>query len=360
MELRRFGIEEEVTLVHTDTLRPVPVAATVLAELRRSEALAANVSHELLASQVEYSSPVFETLDEARGHLRAWRQAVADEAARVGALPFHSGTPFDADDPPVITDDPRYRMLAADQGEVIRQHQIQATHVHVGVHSPSDGVRALNGARPWLPVLLALSGGSPFWHGRDTGFESWRTLQMRRWTTNGCPPRFADADDHDARLALLVGVGGTDDIASIAWYLRLSALHPTLEFRVFDAQLDPEVSVLLAALCRALVCTEDAEAAAHPVALDGELIDSSLWHAARSGVSSTLVDPRTGVLAPARAVVEGLLALVDDGLGADRDAVQEGVVRILALGTSAARQRAALAADGVDGLRRLAASDARA
>jgi glutamate---cysteine ligase / carboxylate-amine ligase len=353
MGQRSFGIEEETTLVDPSTLQPVPVAPTVIDALQGAEALAPFVSHEFLASQVEYSSPVLSSLEEARAHLRSWRAAVAAEAAAVGALPWHAGTPFDAVDPPDITDDDRYRMLAADHGEIVRQHQIQATHVHVGVPSRTDGIRALNGARPWLPVLLALSGSSPFWHGRDTGFESWRTLQMRRWTTNGCPPRFEDADDHDARLARLVGVGGSDDIASICWYLRLSATHPTLEFRVFDAQPDPAVSVLLAALCRALTCTPQAETAAAPAARDTELIDSALWHAARSGVSSTLLDPRTAALAPAEQVVVALLDLVDDALGPDREEVRAGVERILAEGTSAARQRTALASGGLHALGRV-------
>lgn len=353
MELRRFGIEEETTLVDPVTLRPRPVASSVLEALRRSAEIGPHLTHEFLASQLEYSSPVFDTLDEASRHLGVWRAALRAEAARADALPWHGGTPFDAADPPVLTPDDRYRMLAADHGEVARQHQIQAMHVHVGIPSRDDGIRSMNAARPWLPVLLALSGGSPFWHGRDTGFESWRTLQMRRWTTNGCPPRFVDAADHDVRVARLIGVGGTDDIAALAWYVRLSPAHPTLEFRVFDAQLDPADSVVLAGLCRALVSSPHAEEAASPEARAAELIDAALWHAARSGVSTTLVDPRTGSLAPAGDVVAALLDVVDAALGGDREPVRAGVERLVATGTSAARQRRAFAAEGVDGLRRL-------
>ncbi|TFD12735.1 hypothetical protein E3T35_05385 [Cryobacterium sp. TMT1-2-2] len=58
-------------------------------------------------------------------------------------------------------------------------------HVHVGIPSRDAGVQALNRVRVWLPTLRALAVNSPFWHGADTGFSSWRSVHMRRWSTIG-------------------------------------------------------------------------------------------------------------------------------------------------------------------------------
>ena len=46
----------------------------------------------------------------------------------------------------------------------------------------------MNRVRLWLPILLALSGNSPFWQGLDTGFDSYRMQVWQRWPTSGMPP----------------------------------------------------------------------------------------------------------------------------------------------------------------------------
>ena len=73
----------------------------------------------------------------------------------------------------------------------------------MGLADLATGVRALNGLRPWLPVLVALGANSPVWQGADTGFASWRTIQYRRWLVNGIPPRFHDLADYESRVATL-------------------------------------------------------------------------------------------------------------------------------------------------------------
>ena len=129
---------------------------------------------------------------------------------------------------------------------------------------------------------------------------------MRRWVTGGCPPVFADAADYDRRLAALVGVGGTVDVETVAWNARLSEHYPTIEFRVFDAQLEAADSVMLAALARGLVERAIADDAEPMPAVDSELLDASLWHAARDGMTDQLVCD--GRMVPALAAVEELLS----------------------------------------------------
>ena len=77
-------------------------------------------------------------------------------------------------------------------------------------------------------MLLALSANSPFWHGSDTGFASWRGVHSRRWTTYGIPPWFADPDEYDRAVAALMGVGATSDLGAINWAVRLSSRYPTI------------------------------------------------------------------------------------------------------------------------------------
>jgi len=294
---------------------------------------------------------VFSDLPRALAELTDFRAQLAAAAHEEGLIVYSGGMPFQAAPHPTLTDDPRYDRVRTSFREVIADHQVSGLHVHVAVPNREVGVRVLGRIRPWLPTLLALSGNSPFWRGVDTGFASWRTIMMRRWVTAGCPPVFRDAADYDRRLAQLVGIGGTVDVETVAWNARLSEHYPTVEFRVFDAQLDAADSVLLAALARGIVerAIEDDD---EPMpTIDAELLDASLWHAARDGLSDQLVCD--GALVPANVAVQALVDYirVDD---ADRAFVQAGLDRLIFDGIGAERQRDAFAEAGVEGLGTLA------
>ena len=43
----------------------------------------------------------------------------------------------------------------------------------------------IDGLRPWLPLLTALTSNSPYAAGRDTGYASWRQQVWTRWPTAG-------------------------------------------------------------------------------------------------------------------------------------------------------------------------------
>jgi carboxylate-amine ligase len=90
-------------------------------------------------------------------------------------------------------------------------------------------------------------------------------------------------------------------------------------------------------------------------ALTPELLDASLWQAARDGMAGDLVNPSTGTLASAEAVAQALVDYVSAALAvAGDDAfVAAGLDRILTEGTGAERQRAAFRSQGADALRAL-------
>ena len=353
---RSFGIEEELVFLDPTTLSPVGVTAQMLTR-GLPTSLQGYVTAEYLTSQIEYSSPVHETIDDAAARLTEFRAWVSAQTAELGVIAAATGVPFEIAGEPEVAAVPRYELVAGQYGAVATDHQITAMHVHVGISSADEGVIALNRVRAWLPVLLALSGNSPFWQGKDTGFASWRSIHMRRWTTSGCPPLFVDGSDYWQRVERLVGVGGTTDRGTIAWNVRLSEHHPTIEFRVFDTQLTVEMSTVFAAICRALVATAVAD---HAVGVDSpsltpELLDASLWQAARDGMAGDLVEPVSGQLASAETVAQELLAYVEKALtsAGDRDTVTAGITRILTGGTGATRQRAAYRAGGTASLRAL-------
>jgi carboxylate-amine ligase len=275
-------------------------------------------------------------------------------AASIGTAP--DTVPF-----PSITDVERYHRIVRDMAGVIADHQVSGLHVHVGVPDRESGVVALNAARPWMPLLTAISTNSPLWRGYDTGFASWRTVLLRRWTTSGCPPSFVDAADYDRRITRLLGIGGVGDLGLISWDVRLSQHLPTIEFRMGDAQLDAETSLLVAALCRALVTHAlekpgATDAAANDSAdVPPELLSAALLHSAHFGMRERVFDPVTGGLAPAGEALTGFVRKLELELAetGDLEAVSDAAARLLHEGTGADRQRAAFQRAGIAGVRRL-------
>ncbi len=50
----------------------------------------------------------------------------------------------------------------------------------------------------------------------------------------GPPPHFADLDDHDTRIRVLLESGAISDTGQLYWQARLSDRYPTVEVRCMD------------------------------------------------------------------------------------------------------------------------------
>ncbi|QAY72964.1 YbdK family carboxylate-amine ligase [Agromyces protaetiae] len=354
-----FGIEEEFMFLDPATLRPADVAERVYAGMAADPEWAAITHQEFLASQIEHASVVFTDLGVARDALTTFRRKLAAEADSLGVIVAGVGTPPDALPFPSITHQPRYERIVRDMNGLIADHQMSGLHVHVGVPDREAGVIALNSVRPWLPLLTAMTGNSPFWRGYDTGYESWRTVQLRRWPTAGSPPRFASSRDYDRRISRILGLGGMAEVELIAWNVRLSEHLPTVEFRMADAQLDAADSLLVAACCRALVERALATEGRVPEEVDipPELLSAAVMHSAHAGLRARLYDPVEGGLVEARVVLDRLWDAIGPYLDASGDTatVAEYLARLRQVGTGAARQRAAFRRGGTGALGELLA-----
>jgi glutamate---cysteine ligase / carboxylate-amine ligase len=333
-----FGIEEEFVLLDPVTLTAVDRGPEAIAALHIAGA--GVVDREFFPSQVEFASPVLSSADEAWDEVRGFRRRLGLWADEAGVIAAGTGTPFRVRKHFGVSSTDRYTRIARDIAGITPDHQINGLHVHVGIPDAESGVRASNALRAWLPTLLALASNSPFWQGDDTGFDSWRAIHGRRWTTHGVPPVFRDATEHQRTLDALRGIGASSDHGTINWNVRLSVHYPTIEIRVFDSQLDGRSSVALALITRALVVA----AADQPSASsDIDITDAALWHAARYGVGSTLVHPFTGTLIPAAEALRVLDEHIRPHL-AEASAhrlVDDLLSRVARDGSGAARQRRA-------------------
>jgi gamma-glutamyl:cysteine ligase YbdK (ATP-grasp superfamily) len=120
--------------------------------------------------------------------VRRARRVLAEAAERQGLRIAAAGThPFSHWRDQAVTEKPRYRNLAEDYQQVFREQVVFGCHVHVGFDDREAAIQTMNRTRPWLPVLVALAGNSPYWLGADTGYASYRTEVWNRWPTAGMP-----------------------------------------------------------------------------------------------------------------------------------------------------------------------------
>lgn len=350
---RTFGVEEELLLVDAVTMEPAAAGVDAVrahaAGVRSSPATvpAHEVTTELQQEQIEVAGPPLTGLADQIAAIREGR-GLADAAARaVGARAVALASPVAAAAPHLVPT-PRFRWLQQRFGLVAAEQLTCALHVHVGIGSREEGVAVLDRIRGWLPVLLALSGNSPFWYGRETGFSSYRYQAWVRWPTSGPGEVFGSVDEHDRQREALLRSGVLLDPGMIYSDARLSTRYPTVEIRITDVCLDAEQAGVLAALARALVETASrqwrAGLPAPPVS--GAQLRTWSWQASMAGVEGPLISPASAAPAPAGDVVAELLAVVHPVLAewGEAEQVESVVAGVLQDGSGARRQRAAFAA----------------
>ncbi|WP_250033199.1 carboxylate--amine ligase/circularly permuted type 2 ATP-grasp protein [Paractinoplanes maris] len=342
-----LGVEEELHVVDLVTRELVPRAQEILDKLDPTA-----FSAELHRSVVETNTPVAGTLDGLRDAIVERRRTAITVAESLGLGLVAAGTVplVDLESLPV-TATSRYRRMLDDYQMLAREQLICGAQVHVGVPDRDEAVAVTQRVASSLPVLLSLSTSSPYWMGEDSGYASVRSLVWLRWPTAGDPGPLNSAAEFDELVADLIASGTITDPKMVYFDVRPSAHVPTVELRVTDSSPDVDTVVLIAGLFRGLVlrAQQDYRAGRPFTPTRPPLHRAAMWRAARSGLEGDLLDlPRSIEPIPAAVAVERLVGDLRPQLEelGDWEQVFDLSVRALSRGSSAARQRRALARRG--------------
>jgi carboxylate-amine ligase len=254
-----LGVEEELMLLDPETFELAPGVERLLGP--------DGLKTELFSCLVETNTPVCASAFEAREELVRLRGVVREAAAREGLVVAAAGAhPFSLPERQPIVQEPRYLKMVEELGPIAKSQLVCGLHVHVGMDSFEECLRVLEGIRPWLAGLLALSANSPYLAGEETGALSSRLSILRRLPRAGPPPPLATVADWEAEVEA-AGV----DYTRIWWDARPHPRLGTLEVRMADQATSVDRAVAVVALVQALCAAppepgEDLIAAVEPAA----------------------------------------------------------------------------------------------
>ncbi|MFW2545170.1 carboxylate-amine ligase [Primorskyibacter sp. 2E107] len=346
-----LGIEEEYLLVDLDSLTLIEAPEGLMEDCAAE--LEDQVSPEFLQCQIEIGTKPCADIAEAREDLKRLRSAVAKHARKRGMAPIAASCHPLADwKNQSHTDKQRYNELSRDLGGVVRRMLICGMHVHIGLNDDPLRADLMRQMSYFLPHLLALSTSSPFWQGQDTGLASYRISVFDNLPRTGLPPQFANWQDYERSVQILIDVGVIEDSSRIWWDLRPSASYPTLESRIMDVQPRMEDTLTLAALnqCLLRMLWRLRVKNQRWRIYDPFLIGENRWRAQRYGVSEGMIDFGAAEIIPFPQLMEELIEMVEQDAGILRCMREVERIRGIAeSGNSATRQRAVLHAAKTEG-----------
>lgn len=302
------------------------------------------VKPEFLQNTVEVVSPVAADLSELEAGLRPLLVELLLHLEQLGLAVCGAGThPFHRR-PARYTPGERYRLMERNYGWLGQNQVTFATHVHLGMPSGAEALTLMHELKPFLPLLVALSASSPFWHGSDTGFAAFRQRVLAASRTYGIPPDFHDWPAFERFYATMSRAGVLGSVQDIHWDLRPAPHFGTLEVRVMDAQPSLGEALALAALLRALVRFLQASRGCWtpPAGLAPQpwwLLRDNCFIASRDGIEASLIASQDGDLIPLKRIAALVLALVRPWAAADEHPWLDRLEASIAAGLPYGRQR---------------------
>ncbi len=343
----RLGVEEEFVLADPATGALSHTGSELLPRLPL-DSPHGRFAPDTYEAEVELKSPICDDAEQAAGHLRELR-ALLREA---GAAAIGAGLHPDAEFGDVVhVPGERYAAIVAMLRGLITRTPTAATHVHVGMPDTATAILAYNGLRSHLPLLQALSANSPFWFGKDSGFDSARAQLFRAYPRAAIPRAFRGWPDYERTIEAIVAGAEIADYTFLWWDVRPHPLLGTVEVRAMDAQSDLDTVAALAALVHGLALHE---VSSPRPAEDSGVLQEASFRAARDGLRATIWSD--GALRGIPEVGRKAVALARRHVDAPE---LEVVERILREGNGADRQRAAFARGGMPAVLRQLVAETR-
>jgi carboxylate-amine ligase len=288
------GLEEEFAILDPDSLDMVGRFDELRQAAQADPLLATSVAGELISSEIEITSGRGEDLEDALARQREHRRRLFALAERQGAALGSTGThPWADYREQRIIDTEHYRRVAEGLGYVAWRNNTFSLHAHVGVRGADRAVRVCDRLRPVLPLLLAVSGSSPFLEGRDTLLHSARSqIFTKSFPRCGVPDAYGSWAAFRDYLETLIRTESIVEYTQVWWSVRPHLSFGTVEVRICDAQVTAEESEALSRLIVACVAqaARDIDEGVPFGDPAPRMIEENMWRAIRHGLDGKMID----------------------------------------------------------------------
>jgi carboxylate-amine ligase len=299
------GVEEEIMLIDRDGVVANRVAEVIDVLPRDLADRASAETHACVLELKTLPHPGLTGVGRELGAIRSRISRVLDEELELCA--FAAGTHPLADASQVqISRGARQRKIASTTRILAEREPTMALHIHVAMPDPHAAVRAIDGLRADLPVVLALAANSPYWRGADSGFASARIPLFSAFPRVGIPRSFGSYASYVEVVEGLLRSAAVPEPGFLWWDARLRPRLGTVEVRIPDAQSTIADAIGVAALVQCLAYVYATGAVPAHADADAETLDESRFLAARDGLEAELLGPRGG-RTPARSALDRLL-----------------------------------------------------
>ena len=263
-------------------------------------ALVGYVSAETHQAAIELRTDPHESVGTVIEQLRRLRVQLAALLGQMGLATATAGThPLARWSETKVTSASRYQLIRQTMRDLAMREPTFALHVHIAVPDPERAIDLYNRLRAHLPLLLALSGNSPYWRGRDSGFASIRMVLFQAFPRTGIPRRYGSYSDWVETVDLHLRAGAIPEPTFLWWDVRPQPRLGTVEVRVMDAQSRIDETAALVALTQSIARLELEEGyVSEDILSSQEVLAENRFLAARDGADARLIDPTTESLRP--------------------------------------------------------------
>ena len=284
-----LGVELEFQILDQHSLDLVSKAPALL-EKAPAE-IQGKISPEFLQSMLEIQTGVCASVDEVAADLKNSVAIVEEVAAKSDCLLYSASLhPFAEPTDQLLSVGERYRRIMDELQYVGRQFISQGLHVHVGIEDREQVIRACDIMQVYLPLLLGLSGSSPFFRGEDTGLCSYRTKLFEVLPLAGIAGYIGSWQGYVDEIHLLREAQVIREIKDLWWDVRPSPGFGTVEVRACDLPIRFIEVLGLTSLIQALAVAA-VEGRVKPARISPQLLRCNKWQAARHGLEGRFNDP---------------------------------------------------------------------
>ncbi len=274
------------------------------------------VKPECIQSCVELTSCIADTSETAVKHIEQSLSRTLQRCSELEMSVIGAGTHPFCRRLALITPTERYMRIEESAGYLAHTQITFSTHVHIGMRSGNEAMRAMSRLIPALPAFIALSANSPFWRGHETGHAAYRHRILAAARNYGLPVAFRDWSDFKGFYRAALKSGMIRSFKDIHWDIRPHPDFGTLEIRTMDAASDLQTLRALTAFARVMtVCMaraeEDEVSRVLALELPAWIEKENCYRASQCALNAEIIYNKKGDHRPLRGLTEDLISFCE-------------------------------------------------